>query len=81
MLSDILLRTPARSIDEVIGLMTAIDEDLPDDDGLKWFNRLYLRVTVNVRKAVEAATFRDPAFLAAAARGRVLRLSSGRGHG
>jgi hypothetical protein len=65
MLTDILLRTPARAIDEVIGVMTAIDDDLPDDDGLKWFNRLYLRVTVSVRKAVEEATFRDPAFLAA----------------
>jgi hypothetical protein len=65
MLSDVLLRTPARSIEEVVQVMTAIDEDLPDDDGLKWFNRLYLRVTVDVRKAVEEATFRDPAFLAA----------------
>jgi hypothetical protein len=65
MLSDILLRTPARSIDDVVGVMTAIDESLPDDDGLKWFNRLYLRVTVSVRHAVEQATFRDPAFLAA----------------
>ena len=45
--------------------MTAIDESLPDEDGLKWFNRLYLRVTVSVRKAVEGATFRDPEFLAA----------------
>ena len=45
--------------------MTAIDEQLPDDDGLKWFNRLYLRVTVSVRKAVEGATFRDREFLAA----------------
>jgi Family of unknown function (DUF5995) len=64
MLTDILLRTPARSIDDVVGLMTAIDESLPDEDGLKWFNRLYLRVTVSVRKAVEGTTFRDPAFLA-----------------
>jgi hypothetical protein len=65
MLSDILLRTPARSIDDVVALMTAIDETLPDDDGLKWFNRLYLRVTVSVRKAVEGATFRDLEFLGA----------------
>ena len=65
MLTNILLRTPARSIDDVVGVMTAIDDALPDDDGLKWFNRLYLRVTVSVRKAVEGATFRDPEFLAA----------------
>ena len=65
MLTDILLRTPARSIDDVVAVMTAIDEALPDDDGLKWFNRLYLRVTVSVRKAVEKATFRDLEFLGA----------------
>jgi len=54
MLSDILLRTPARSIDDVVAVMTAIDETLPDDDGLKWFNRLYLRVTVSVRNSGSA---------------------------
>ena len=65
MLTEILSRTPARSIDDVVGVMTAIDEGLPDDDGLKWFNRLYLRVTVSVRQSVGGATFRDPEFLAA----------------
>jgi hypothetical protein len=65
MLTDVLGRTPATSIEEVVGVMTAIDERLPDDDGLKWFNRLYLRVTVAVGRSVAAATFRDPAFLAA----------------
>jgi hypothetical protein len=65
MLSDILRRTPARSIDDVVAVMTAIDERLPDEDGVKWFNRLYLRVTVEVRKTVEGATFVDPEFLAA----------------
>jgi hypothetical protein len=44
--------------------MRAIDATLPDADGLKWFNRLYLRVTENVRAAVTDAEFADPAFMA-----------------
>ena len=44
--------------------MQAIDDALPDSDGVKWFNRLYLRVTVSVGAAVAAARFNDPAFLA-----------------
>ena len=43
--------------------MTTIDGALPDDDGVKWFNRLYLRVTVAVRSAVAGAAFSDRAFL------------------
>jgi hypothetical protein len=63
-LAPILARTPVRSIDEAVAAMTAIDERLPDSDGLKWFNRLYLRVTVSVRAAVGEAQFNDPDFLA-----------------
>lgn len=33
------------TVEDVIGLMRAIDEILPNDDGLKWFNLLYLNVT------------------------------------
>ena len=65
MLADILARAPAASIDDVIAIMTDIARTLPDDDGLKWFNHLYLKVTLEVRLAVANATaFRDPAFLA-----------------
>ncbi len=60
----ILARRPASSIRDVVAIMTAIDAALPASDGLKWFNHLYLSVTLEVRKAVGAAdTFRDPAFL------------------
>jgi hypothetical protein len=62
-LSSILDRTPVHSIDEAIAVMQAIDARLPDDDGVKWFNRLYLRVTVSVGAAVRGAQFGDPAFL------------------
>jgi hypothetical protein len=47
MLSELI--RPATSIDEVIATMRAIDAALPDADGLKWFNYLYLKVTEAVR--------------------------------
>jgi Family of unknown function (DUF5995) len=62
-LTGILARTPVDSIAEVLEVMTAIDAALPDDDGVKWFNRLYLRVTERVEAAVGLA-YQDPAFLA-----------------
>jgi hypothetical protein len=63
-LARILSRGPVHSIEEAIAIMTAIDAALPDRDGVKWFNRLYLRVTVSVGAAVSGAQFNDPAFLA-----------------
>ena len=60
---DILDRVPVRSIDDALVLMRAIDAELPDSDGVKWFNRLYLRVTVAVGAAVRGAQFNDAAFL------------------
>ena len=59
----LLDRTPVHSIDEAIAIMQAIDRDLPDSDGVKWFNRLYLRVTTSVGSAVGSRTFNDTAFL------------------
>jgi hypothetical protein len=62
-LIQILVRAPADSIEDAIAIMRAIDESLPDSDGVKWFNRLYLRVTVSVGSAVGGAKFNDAAFL------------------
>ncbi len=64
MLSTLLNPLPATSIDDVIARLDAIDCQLPDADGLKWFNRLYLNVTRAVRAALAGrVTFRDPTFL------------------
>jgi hypothetical protein len=60
----ILEAAPVRSVEEATRLMRAIDDILPDSDGVKWFNRLYLRVTENVGTALAQTQFRDPAFLA-----------------
>jgi Family of unknown function (DUF5995) len=64
-LGDILARVPAESINDVITIMQAIDDGLPDTDGVKWFNRLYLRVTLGVRAEIAGTAFNDSAFLAA----------------
>jgi Family of unknown function (DUF5995) len=60
-LIQLLNRAPARSIDEAIEIMTDIDRTLTDADGVKWFNRLYLRVTEQVGSSV--TTFADTAFM------------------
>ena len=62
-IEQVLGETPVTSIDGVIRIMQAIDDVLDTDDGLRWFNHLYLRVTVSVESAVRSAQFSDPAFL------------------
>src|SRR5512145_1163766 len=64
MLTETLRSTPVSSIDQVLEIMAAIDLQLPDADGLKWFNRLYLQVTRSVRQAVGGTAFRDARFMA-----------------
>jgi uncharacterized protein DUF5995 len=63
MLKEILRDVPVSSIEGVLSVMTAIDAALPDADGLKWFNRLYLQVTRRVREAVGGTAFRDARFM------------------
>jgi hypothetical protein len=58
-----LPKTPSASVDEVVGVMTAIELALPKSDGLWWFNHLYLRVTLGVRAAMTTTSFHDTAFL------------------
>jgi hypothetical protein len=47
---------PVSSIPDVIASLTALDLALPDSDGLKWFNWLYLTVT----KAVDLSIGTQP---------------------
>lgn len=54
--------TPA-TIEDVIEIMEEIDQTLPGDDGLKWFNLLYLLVTREVLDHPPAIGFRHPAWL------------------
>jgi len=54
---------PAATIDDVVARMTAIEQALQPTDGVRWFNHLYLRVTLGVRTAMAGQTFHDPQFL------------------
>lgn len=62
-LVQLLDRTPVQSIEQALAVMQAIDDELPDSDGVKWFNRLYLRVTLAVASAVGSRQFNDAAFM------------------
>jgi hypothetical protein len=53
----------AQTISDVVAIMTALDRELPEQDGVRRFNHLYLEVTRSVDHAVTAETFRDRAFL------------------
>jgi hypothetical protein len=54
------------SIDDVVGILQGVDALCADNDGLKWFNWLYLQVTLAVQARVDAAGgFTDPAWVAA----------------
>jgi hypothetical protein len=51
------------TIADAITTMTAIDGVLPPNDGLKWFNQLYLDVTKKVDTAPPAGGWEDAAWL------------------
>ncbi len=54
---------PVRTIDDVIDVMRRIDQLLPDADGVKWFNFLYLRVTESVKNNPPASGWEDAQWL------------------
>jgi hypothetical protein len=51
------------TIDQVVQTMESIDQLLPDGDGLKWFNRLYLIVTREVDLNPPAGGWKDAEWL------------------
>jgi Family of unknown function (DUF5995) len=57
------IQAPAEDISGVLAIMRSLDAVLPDADGLKWFNWLYLQVTVAVAALVAAGGFHNPAWL------------------
>lgn len=59
----LIAATNPTTIADVIAQMQSIDALLPASDGLKWFNRLYLMVTDQVRSAPPGGTWQDPAWL------------------
>lgn len=51
------------TIADVIATMKSIDALLPANDGLKWFNRLYLMVTDQVNASPPGGAWQSPACL------------------
>jgi hypothetical protein len=54
---------PVQTIDEVVARMQAVDQSLPTPDGVRWFNRLYLDVTLAVRQYCRSGAITAPPFL------------------
>jgi hypothetical protein len=64
-LNAIASAAPPATINDVIARMQAIDAALANNDGLKWFNRLYLMVTQQVDLSPASGAWKDPDWLMA----------------
>ncbi|HTX75458.1 MAG TPA: DUF5995 family protein [Terracidiphilus sp.] len=62
-LNAIVSAPPPDNVNDVVARMEAIDAALPNGDGLKWFNRLYLMVTQQVDLKPPGGAWQDPAWL------------------
>jgi len=59
-----LVSTPPTSIDGVIQVMQNLDSALASNDGLKWFNLLYLKVTQQILNSPPQNGWQAPVWLA-----------------
>lgn len=59
-----IVSAPVLTIEDVLSVMRRIDAALADEDGLKWFNLLYMKVTQSVLENPPAAGWADPNWLA-----------------
>ena len=62
-LLNLISNANARTIADVIATMQSIDALLPESDGLKWFNRLYLMVTDGVNAKPPGGAWQNPTCL------------------
>ncbi|MGH9448663.1 MAG: DUF5995 family protein, partial [Terriglobia bacterium] len=62
-LSQVASGPPPATIPDVLTLMQRIDNLLPNGDGLKWFNLLYMRVTQEVDRNPPPGGWEDSAWL------------------
>jgi len=53
-----------KTVSEVLAVMETLDALMVDGDGLKWFNWLYMQVTLAVKQRVSESHFQDLAWLA-----------------
>ena len=52
-----------KTIDDVVAGLQRLDRELPAQDGVACFARLYLKMTEEVGGAVQSAAFADPSFM------------------
>ena len=62
-LFNIVTSNPPVNIDGVVQIMQGIDAALADNDGLKWFNLLYLEVTQQVQQHPPVGGWKAPIWL------------------
>jgi hypothetical protein len=62
-LAQIIAGTQVTSIQDVLDVMRRMDAVLPNNDGLKWFNFLYLQVTEAIQDTPPAEGWEDPEWL------------------
>jgi len=60
----VAVKNPPQTIPDVLQAMQTVDTLCVTEDGLKWFNGLYLEVTQAVQNRVNSGGFADPAWLA-----------------
>jgi len=58
-----VLQTKPQNISDVFKIMQSIAATCVDEDGLKWFNWLYMTVTEAIENKVAGGGFNDPAWL------------------
>ncbi|MBX9771594.1 MAG: hypothetical protein K2X29_09500, partial [Candidatus Obscuribacterales bacterium] len=52
-----------KTVDDVLKTLDKLDKALPENDGLRWFNKLYTMVTEAVKEKVEQGVFQDPKWI------------------
>lgn len=62
-LVQVISASVVNSIEDVINIMRGLDHILQHNDGLKWFNLLYLRVTDGVRESPPAEGWENPQYV------------------
>ena len=62
-IAQIIAARAITTVNDLIAVLQSLDSVLPNDDGLKWFNLLYLRVSEGVRDNPLAGKWENPKWL------------------
>ena len=62
-LAQVISASVVNGIEDVINVMRGLDDSLQNNDGLKWFNLLYLKVTESVQASPPAEGWENPPYV------------------